>query len=154
MNIKFLINGADVTPGSVIRKVADECTEEVSQKLVSKSVRIVNVLRNNALKVLSGTRSGRQYKKPGTIRRVASNYYRASAPGEPPAVRTGMLREKWNPYVSVEGSGLNARILAGIESRMPYAEYLEHGTSRMAPRPYVERIKEKALPEVKRILSD
>ncbi|MDO4426159.1 MAG: hypothetical protein Q4D17_10400 [Planctomycetia bacterium] len=121
---------------------------------MSKSVRIVNVLKNNALQVLRGTRSGRQYKKPGTIRRVASNYYRASAPGEPPAVRTGDLMKEWNPYVSVEGSGLNARILAGIESRMPYAEYLEHGTSRMAPRPYVERIKEKALPEVKRILSD
>ena len=94
MNIKFLINGADVTPASVLRKVADECTEEVSQKVISKSARVVNVLRNNALQVLAGTRSGRQYKRPGTIRRVAGNYYRASAPGEPPAVRTGTLRQK------------------------------------------------------------
>lgn len=154
MKLRFLINGSEGNAGSIIKKAAEKCGDEAAQKVISKSTRITNVLRNNALQVLSGTRSGRLYKRPGTTERKESNYYRASAPGEPPAVRTGKLRQAWNPYVKVEGSGLNATLTAGIESGVPYAEYLEKGTSKMAPRPYVDRIKEKAAPEIERILNE
>jgi hypothetical protein len=37
---------------------------------------------------------------------------------------------------------------------MNYAGYLEHGTSKMAARPYVEKIKEDAMPEVRRIFGE
>ena len=41
-----------------------------------------------------------------------------------------------------------------IESNTPYAGYLENGTGKMAARPYVDRIKEKAQPEIDKILNE
>ncbi len=40
---------------------------------------------------------------------------------------------------------------AVLESGEKYAAALEKGTSKMAPRPFVERIKEKAMPEIEKI---
>ena len=65
-----------------------------------------------------------------------------SAPGSPPGVRSGNLRRNWNMYSS--GGGGN-----GI-----YSGYLEHGTSKMAARPYVEKIKETAMPEILALFSE
>jgi hypothetical protein len=48
----------------------------------------------------------------------------------------------------------------GITSGMYYSGYLEHGThnkdesQRMAARPYVDKIKENAMPEVRRIFGE
>lgn len=154
MKIRFLVNGKEINPGDAVRKAAQDKIEDIDRQVLSRVVRVTNVLRNSALKVLSGTRSGRTYKRPGTTRKVKSNYYRASAPGEPPAVRTGNLRQNWNPFTAIESSGSGSTVLAGIESGEKYAGYLENGTSRMAPRPYVDRIKEDAKPEIERIFSE
>ena len=99
---------------------------------------------------MKGQRSGRVYRKPYTKKAT----YTASAPGEPPARRTGNLRLHWNG--DVKGgttSGGGASLTAALESGEPYAILLEHGTSKMAARPFVERIKEKAAPEIKKIFS-
>ena len=48
----------------------------------------------------------------------------------------------------------SSKYTAYIESQVPYAGYLENGTSKMAARPYVEKIKEKALPEIESIFSE
>ena len=42
-------------------------------------------------------------------------------------------------------------IVAELESQEKYAGILEKGTSEMAPRPFAEKIKEKAMPEIERI---
>lgn len=47
-----------------------------------------NIFRNAVLMKLTGARKGRTYKVPGTKRT-----YTASAPGEPPALRIGALRQ-------------------------------------------------------------
>ena len=150
MKIRFLVNGKEIDPGDAVKKAAQEKFDDIDKQVLSRAVRVTNALRNSALKVLSGTRSGKVYKRPGS--RNAT--YRASAPGEPPAVRTGMLRQNWNPFTAIESGDKGSTILAGIESGEKYAGYLENGTSRMAPRPYVDLIKEDTKPEIERIFGE
>lgn len=133
--------------GAAIQEKIERKVESVNSQAVSRGTQAVNALRNAELEVLKGQRSGRVYRKPHS---KAS--YTASAPGEPPARRTGNLRLHWNGKVIKErtsGGGLN--ITTELESQEPYAGILEHGSRRMAPRPFVEKIKEKAMPEIKKI---
>ena len=62
-----------------------------------------------------------------------------SSPGEPPAVRTGRLKES----TTAEQHKDYATIDIGAE----YAEWLEFGTSKIAPRPFVR-------PAVQRLEND
>ena len=66
-----------------------------------------------------------------------------SAPGSPPGVRSGNLRRNWNMYSS--GGGGNG--IFGIQSGMHYS-------GKMAARPYVEKIKETAMPEILALFSE
>lgn len=162
----------DVQPGragAAIQEKIERKVEGISRQAVSRGHQAVNALRTAELEVLQGQRSGRVYKKPGTYGKSATKttrelrgeyghklrggqLYRASAPGEPPAKRTGSLRLHWNQRVKQEKTaGGGVTVTAEMESREPYAGLLEHGTARTAPRPFVERIKEKAMPEIKKI---
>jgi len=161
-------------------QAAEAVREEVEKKKksINRQVRRRGELVNNALlsakdHTFYGIRSGRIYKKPGSTgdatkstRKLMKEYnhklrkggqlYRASAPGEVPARRLGGLKKAWTKGVdSVRGSDSGSTsIVAYIESRSPYAGHLEHGTKKIAPRPYVDRIREKARPEAVRILSE
>ena len=88
--------------------------------------------------VLSGARSGRMYGN-----------HQASAPGEAPAQWSGRLRGSMTPSSSGGGNHWTARLTAGAF----YANYLENGTRKMAPRPFRKRILEKAEPEIVKIFS-
>lgn len=137
-----------------IRRAVENRVKSINQQVRSRGTRVANTLRNAELEVLKGHRSGKLYKKAGVKRR-----YRASAPGEPPARRTGDLRMNWTKGVdsrnSSKSSSRNAvSVVAYLESNTPYAGYLENGTKNMAPRPFVEKIKEKAKPEIKKILEE
>lgn len=109
---------------------------------------------------LSGQRSGRVYKVPGTGRlqlvpkevtirrgrragqkvtiryntRVGARLYNASKPGEAPAVRLGQLRQSYRFRVV----GPNYMERGEVGSPLDRALYLEKGTSRMAARPHLE----------------
>lgn len=84
---------------------------------------------------LTGTRSGRVYKVPGTQR-----FYTASAPGEPPAAPTGRLRLSithsppvWNGFT----------VSSEVGTKQAQARMLEYGGitpqgGRIEPRPYME----------------
>lgn len=113
----------------------------------SCAVRASNELRNAVLNVLRGQRSGRVYKKPRS-----NATYTASAPGEPPAVRTGMLRMSWGMKAVGDGKGTYT---AGIYSDVPYAEKLDEGTPHgyIKPRPFKEKTIETAKPRVIQIFS-
>ena len=101
-------------------------------------------LQNEIKRTLSGPRSGKKYRVPGTKR-----YYTASAPGEPPAVRTGRLRNSIK-YKLVRGF---MRAKGEVGSSLDYAAQLEFGTSKMAPRPYLRPTYEKERQTIKRILA-
>lgn len=77
---------------------------------------------------LTGQRSGRVYRIPGTRRT-----YRASSPGEPPASRTGILRTGYRFRVIT----LNDQLTGEVGSPEDYAVWLEKGTRNMAKRPHM-----------------
>ena len=136
-----------------LRARTNELMEDISTEFKSRGFRAANELRNAELLVLRGQRSGRRYKVPGTGRS-----YQASAPGEPPAVRTGSYRNSFSRRTYAEGSTDNVvKVHAIIESRITIpngsnlGNLLEGGTSRMAPRPHKEKIIEKAKPNIQRI---
>lgn len=124
----------------------DDTVKKVNREAASRGTRAVNAIRNAELEVLRGKRSGRVYRKPHT-----KSHYTASAPGEPPARRTGNLRLNWNGTVESSSTGSGLRVTAVLESQERYSTYLENGTRRMAPRPFKQPISEKAMPEIERI---
>ena len=123
----------------------DEAVKSAKTKVQSKTIRAANHLRNAALNVLRGQRGGRIYRKSG------STTYTASAPGEPPAVRTGTLRVSWG--IKAEGSG-DGTYTAGIYSNVKYAPFLEEGTSKMAARPFKQKIIDEAKPNITQLFND
>lgn len=129
-----------------LKIAVDDTVKKVNQEAASRGMRSVNAIRNAELEVLRGKRSGRVYRKPHT-----KSHYTASAPGEPPARRTGNLRLNWNGTVESSSTGSGLRVTAVLESQERYSTYLENGTRRMAPRPFKQPISEKAIPEIERI---
>lgn len=148
--MKLWVDGKAGSAGSAIRATIKEQVTNINREVVSRGVRAVNAIRNAELEVLKGQRSGRVYRKP-----YSRATYTASAPGEPPARRTGNLRMHWNGQVKSENSsGGGIAVVAELESQESYAGYLENGTSKMAARPFTEKIKEEATPEIKRIYNE
>lgn len=127
--------------GPSLEAIAAQAVEAIQSQLPSRAYRAANEMRNSALSVLSGPRSGRSYGS-----------HTASAPGEPPAVRSGAFRISWRPTSYAFGASYISRIETGIG----YAGWLENGTpgGQMAPRPHHERIQEHALPAVTRIYDE
>lgn len=129
-----------------LKIAVDDTVKKVNREAASRGTRAVNAIRNAELEVLRGKRSGRVYRKPHT-----KSHYTASAPGEPPARRTGNLRLNWNGTVESSSTGSGLRVTAVLESQERYSTYLENGTRRMAPRPFKQPISDKAMPEIERI---
>ena len=165
--IKTSLDGAP----DALRAMTADLVRQAGQEVKSRGFRVANELRTASNHVLSGQRHGRRYIIPGTgrwhykrgkrvvIGREEDNYgrkgrkkygrlagkawityrhYTASAPGEPPAVRTGMFRLGWKQRSYAEDLA-NGHLLG---------EMLENGTSRMAPRPYQQRVIDRAMPKV------
>lgn len=152
-----------VVKGQSLEEIAETVTTEIRQEMERRSYLAANELRNSALLVLRGQRSGRRYKVPGTYKRQRDKatgkmkngrYYTASAPGEPPAVRTGAFRLSWQPEAHVVLGSYISRISSDLRTdngRYNLGEILEEGTERMAPRPHHDRILEHAEPKIFRI---
>lgn len=143
------LNRAWGNASQVIGKTVATTLKGVQKEVSQRAYRASNELRNASLYVLRGTRSGKVYLVPGT-----KQHYKASAPGESPAVRTGVFRNTWGTHVHVEKNGVHFRAVSSIESKERaggrlLGEMLENGTGRMKPRPYKQKIIDKALPKVK-----
>ena len=153
--------------GKAVAVKVSEMTADINHQALSRGTRAVNALRNAELEVLRGQRSGKVYKKPYThgkatkaTKELSREYghklrggqlYRASAPGEAPARRSGNLRLHWSDDVESRNKPDGGiEVLAELESGEKYAYYLEEGKG-MEKRPFIEKIKEKALPEIERI---
>ena len=117
-----------------------EAIRGAAQRNVSEAARVV---QSEVRRKLSGTRSGRTYPVPGT-----QQTYTASAPGEPPARRTGDLAKSYQVH---EPTGGTPEAYVGSDS--PYALPLEKGTRRMAARPHFQPVFREQQDRIKRILS-
>jgi len=130
------------------KQIHQQVLQTIERQAKSRTIRAANVIKKASNAVLSnaGGRSGKIYRKPHT-----SSTYRASAPGEPPALRTGHLRASWRPLPISEMAGGGKVYTPGIHTDVPYAPMLEDGTPKMDARPYADKIKQEAWPEVKQI---
>lgn len=117
----------------------------IGVEMRSRAVRGSRALKSAELQVLRGQRGGKKYKKA-----YKKTHYTASASGEPPAVRSGKLRSSFRPSAKTYGNpfGGAASVYVSIETDTHYAGFLEDGTRKMAARPYVEKIKQQAEPEI------
>ena len=146
--------------------------KSIRHQLKSRAYRAANELRNASQLVLRGQRHGRRYIVPGTGRvtynkrektaKITYKYYTASAPGEPPAVRTGAFRMGWKAKSYVNNNGrTNYSLISRIENlqrtdngKYLLGELLEEGTKKMAPRPHHEKIQNMALPKIMKIYNE
>ncbi len=141
-------------------------TDSIKKQMERRAWLAALELRNSSQLVLRGQRSGRRYKVPGTYRRQRDKtdgkmkngrYYTASAPGEPPAVRTGTFRNSWQPKSQVVFGEYVSRIQSDAMTDgggHNLGEILENGTKRMAPRPHHDRILQHAEPSIVRIYEE
>lgn len=132
-----------------IEAMVDSVVTQITNKAKSRAFRAANTLRNSALEILRGQRSGRIYRTP-----FARGTYTASAPGEPPAVRSGDLRRSWRPLTGSEGSGATTTIRAAIRTNVKYAPWLEKGTKKMKARPFENAIKDHAMSKITAIYNE
>lgn len=93
---------------------------QIAARLRSEAAQIVEEtvfeVETDIKTAMAGPKSGRIYDD-----------HQASAPGEAPAIDTGALINS----IQTEIDGTEG----AVSTNQEYAEYLEHGTSRMAPRP-------------------
>lgn len=114
---------------------------EVEGEAVRESSRHGRELKSASLSVLQGARSGRIYSYGG-------KRYQASGAGEAPAKRSGNFRQSWKEKTQTERVGSTFITRGGIESTLMVGGYLlgdllEHGTKKMAARPYEKDILER-----------
>ena len=148
-------------PSEQIQAVRVKIDRQIIEQIKSRAVRASNELRNASQLVLRGSRGGKTYIKPGSGRltynkknhtaKISYSRYTASAPGEPPAVRTGNFRGKWEREVKIIAdypTYASVKSYIKNEVRVPkgylLGELLEEGTSKMAPRPHHQKIQDKA----------
>lgn len=107
-------------------------TPEFERAVIRQASRIIEeklfTVREIIIGEFGGAKTGRIYRRP------RGGSYQASAPSQPPAIRSGeLLRSISQPKV-----GRSGRFLVGVlEIAALYAGFLERGTGRMAPRPFI-----------------
>lgn len=122
-----------------LNKVIDALDSIAGQRMTEACIHVQNKTKEK----LSGKRTGRVYRVPGTNRT-----YTASAPGEPPAVMTGQLRN------SIQFRVKGGRTVSGeVGSELRKAVELEFGTKKIEPRPFLRPTFQEELPKIKEILS-
>ena len=136
-----------------LTQVTDGIADRIRQQMGARAYRAANELKNQSADVLGRQGGGRRYRVPTT-----GAYYTASAPGQPPASRTGTFKQRWTPSATIGGdvfiSKIENNVQVGTRRKYLLGELLENGTSRMAPRPYKDKILEQAEPEIVRIYNE
>lgn len=149
---------------SELKYIVEDVEDQIIAHMMRAGFKSSLELKNASLLVLRGQRHGRRYNVPGTGRvtynkrnktaKVSYRKYTASAPGEAPAVRTSAFRLGWSPYTRVTENGRvvtsSIRNSQKVKNGELLGDILEHGTRRMAPRPYKKQVLEKAMPKIRR----
>ena len=143
--------GVKITYSIPFDSAIEDAVKNIRKQVESRSYDAANELRKSSLEILRGQRGGRRYRVPGK-----KTYYTASAPGEPPAARTGLFRISWQPKALKEGDTYISRVESDRRIKIGLlGQVLEDGTpgGQMAPRPYQEKILKDAEPKIGRIYS-
>ena len=119
--------------GRDIEKAAFEGLQDGADIVVNHAKRLV----------AKGPKTGRTYKKYRPKRT-----HRASAPGEAPATDTGRLLNSIRARTAKKK--LTIEVMAGTK----YARWLEYGTRRIKPRPFLRRALREKRVEVTEIVQD
>lgn len=99
-----------------------------------------NLVMEEAKRLIRSPKSGRTYTRRGKRQQ-------ASAPGEPPASVTGRLLRSFRVKVD------KTRLIATVSANIRHAPWLEHGTRRMAPRPFMRPAARNVAKKVKAFLA-
>ena len=91
---------------------------------------------------LTGPKTGRKYLRRGKTKTGKPRFHRASAPGEAPATDTGFLMSGIRAQMTDFTHGI-------ITIAAPYAGWLEFGTRKMEPRPYIRPAVDSAIERLK-----
>lgn len=138
-----------------MRKLMQPLLGRVGAQLSARAQLASMALHEAVLVVLSGDRTGRWYRVPGTKKR-----YQASAPGEAPASRTGHLRQNFLPAPSLKTQfvgGYPVQVaMPRISTSVRYAHFLdpEEGQpepTRMERRPFRAPAVAAAWPRIRQI---
>lgn len=127
---------------SNIEAIVEDAKNSIKSQLKRRSYLASLELYNSSQIILRGKRIGRTYRVPNT-----AQYYTASAPGEPPATRTGVFRMSWQPVSYMDGDTFHSEIQNKTKvhgKSYLLGEILENGRRHMAPRPYRQKIQEHA----------
>lgn len=121
-------NGLRIEPQSLKYLRFDQHREDIYRgaRRAFYDIGIQNVKYTREI-IKKGPKTGRLYRLPGRKRR-----HRASAPGEAPANRYGVLRKGVD--FTVKGSDQME-----FGDTAPYGVHLELGTKRMKPRPHLSK---------------
>jgi HK97 gp10 family phage protein len=122
MSVKGIVVGAEEVQAK-LNKITSQ-----AKKLIGHAVfKGVTDVESEAKKSIQmGGKSGIVYSRYNPKRK-----HRASAPGEPPASDTGFLVNNIKRHMS--GDNLEGE----VRSRADYSKFLEFGTSKMLPRPFM-----------------
>ena len=111
----------------------------VRQELIAGAMEMRNEI---IMSMRNSPETGKLYRI-GTNKRGKGVYHRASSPGFPPRPNTGRL---------INSILMNVRIMevevGSIITNPPYPVYLEEGTSRMRPRPWLQPAIDKWQPKI------
>ena len=123
---------------------ATKALEKVKEDLENNMQEVLlgggQLIRGEAIRsIQTGSKSGKTYKKYNPTRT-----HKASAPGEAPASDTGFLVSN----IRVK----DQKDLVEVRSEASYSKFLEYGTSKMLPRPFMFPASEKSKPKIAEIL--
>ena len=135
--MKFTINFTGAQKAiEALDKVKEDLEKEMQDVLLGGG----QLIRTEAIRsIQQGSKSGKTYKKYNPTR-----IHKASAPGEAPASDTGFLVS--NIRVKAQKDFVEVR------SEASYSKFLEYGTSKMLPRPFMFPASEKSKPKIAEVL--
>ena len=118
-------------------KKFDSLKKDLEQPFREVILGSAQLIRGEAIKdIQTGAKSGRIYEKYNPRRT-----HRASAPGQSPASDTGNLVR------NIRVRNVNKDFVK-VESNAPYSSFLEFGTSKMLPRPFLFPATERSRPKI------
>jgi hypothetical protein len=139
---------------TVIHLATEDVARSINEVAAQKALLCANEVRNRALQGMSGEKTGRRYKVPGT----KSTYYTASRPGEYPARRFGRLASSIRTIVVSHMMPHVGAITQGIVgTSLLYGAYLEGRLTSRNPgggRPWLSMSIRAAWPRIIQILSE